>query len=161
MRGQKIPIAHRGFSSQSLISISTFLEHDGYTRDIAFVEIRQGVKRGSNYVYSDSEKIKMLLDAISLRAFALAMKDLVSLKEGMLGYKKNTQSGGSPKELYFGVSQSAEKQNYFINMSSNKVKLHVMMDRWELLSFSKTVQIMADELELALYKYQRAVKRNV
>ncbi len=156
---QKYPIAYRGFSSQSFISFSAFLEYKSYAKDIIFVELRKGHKDGNVYRYDKQNAINMLFNAIELRALSYAMKEILKHKSNDLGYKKFTNSGVS-NDLYLGYGAADGTEGFFINAKSSGRVISVKMDKWEFASLADTLMIIADDTERALYKFQRMVKKN-
>jgi len=156
---QKFPIAYRGYSSQSFISVSSFLEYESYAKDIIFVELRNGIKENNMYRYDKKNSIIMLFNAIELRALSYAMKEMLKRKDNELGYKKFTNSG-SVSELYLGYGNSEGKEGYFINAKSSGKTISVKAEKWDFASLADSFSIIADDTERALYKFQRMVKKN-
>lgn len=161
----KYPVGDRSFSSSSLVTISSLIEHIiteergelkiSHAKDIVFLNFRKGAKdNASNLLrYDKDTEIKMSFNAVSLRALSYAMKELIRNKE--TEYQKMTASCS----LSCGLSNNG----YFLNIrdisNSNKNPIGVKFDKYEFYSFSESLSILADDTERELFKHQRGIKK--
>jgi len=166
--GEKIFIGYRGFSAQSLLTVTSFIEYSSFATDLIFFKMCLGKKQqNGGFAYSTNNKnecIKMSLNAISIRALAYAMKEIVKVKSNELGYEEITKSD-CMKKITLGYAMrdnSGKKEDVFyintINIDSG-LKVNVSMNKWEMVSFADSLMILAEETEKMLYKFERSMKK--
>jgi len=139
--GDKIFIGYRGFSAQSLLTVTSFIEHSTFATDLIFFKMCLGKKQqNGGFTYSTNianECIKMSLNAINVRALAYAMKEIVKVKNNELGYEEITKSDVM-KKITLGYVQQREKDVFYINCLNvdNGFKVNLSMNKWEMVSFA-------------------------
>jgi len=157
----QIPIGHRGYSSQSLLSVSTLIEHKDFVQDVVFIEIRKGVQTPQGFRYDKNTAKKMKINAIELRSLAYAIKHLFKSKNpDVTNYKKQTRS--SILRLNYSPACENKEETFYINIhnsSASKDFVGVPFEGYDILSFAESLLIMAKELEELFFKYQRKVKK--
>jgi len=158
----QIPIGHRGYSSQSLLSVSTLIEHKDFVQDVVFVETRKGVQTSQGFRYDKNTAKKMKINAIELRSLAYAMKHLFKSKNpDVTNYKKQTKS--SILRLNYSPAYEDKGEVFYVNIhNSNASKdfIGVPFEGYDFLSFAESLLIMAKELEELFFKYQRKAKKD-
>lgn len=166
--GDKIFIGYRGFSSQSLLTVTSFIEYSTFATDLIFFKMCLGKKQqNGKFAYStnnNNECIKMSLNAISIRALAYAMKEIVKTKSNELGYEEITKSDVM-KKITLGYAQQKVRDTlkdvFYINCVNidNGFKVNLSMNKWEMVSFADSLMILAEETEKMLYKFERSMKK--
>lgn len=166
--GDKIFIGYRGFSAQSLLTVTSFIEYSSFATDLIFFKMCLGKKQqNGSFAYSTNNKnecIKMSLNAISIRGLAYAMKEIVKVKSNDLGYEEITKSDCMKKITlgYIAKGNNGKKEDVFyintVNTDSG-LRVSISMNKWEMVSFSDSLMILAEETEKMLYKFERSMKK--
>ena len=166
--GDKIFIGYRGFSAQSLLTVTSFIEYSSFATDLIFFKMCLGKKQqNGKFAYNTNngnECIKMSLNAISIRALAYAMKEIIKAKSNELGYEEITKSDCMKKITlgYVIKDNNGKKEDVFyintINIDSG-LKINISMNKWEMVSFADSLMILAEETEKMLYKFERSMKK--
>lgn len=163
------PVAERALNSTSLLTVSALIEHFGtkvdnsdskitYAKDVVFLSIRGGVKSSENnkkhLTYSKEKEAKIAINGIKLRALSYAMKELYMRQEESFksDFKLETATGIA----YLDIGD----KGFFLNIKiKNGENVSVLFDKFIFISFADSLINIADELETALFRHQREIKK--
>jgi hypothetical protein len=155
MDNKKFKIASKQISTANLFIINSFIEvvvPEGSTtsiaKDLVFLEFYQG--------YNRNTKLSMMMDCFELRRLSYGLKELYKI--GKSSYKNftdpklsnNTNSSGR-KELSLGLIDN----KYFVNLRHENADTYkITLDKYSLLAFCDSIDLIAETTETKLYSYQ-------
>lgn len=158
------PVAYRGFSSNSLLTITSNIEKtvnidsSVYYTDVIFLTFKKSDRTTGKMTYNkESESAK--LDSINLRALALGIKNSLKIVSNYgTGNENNLyRDRTATKEFYL----SFENNKFYLNikdLSKTKSYIGVEIEKFKLLSLADSMIIIADTTEKYLYSFQRDSK---
>jgi len=156
---KKVYLSYRGFSAQNFISVFSFLEYSNFVKDGVFITFREGVRHPAGFKYDKENEITMSISAIDLRALAYGIKDIVKNKSNALPYKNITRSDAVKTLSLKYVDKKSDGEFIYIQVLYKKKVIGVEFNKWEALSFSDSLKIIADGTEKSLYMAQRKINK--
>ena len=135
-------------SKKSALSVKTVIEitEKGQANAIGWISLN---------CFADKKTITMLQDTNSIRAFSLAIRELV--KRGSTAFGDHTDPNlaggtGGRKQLRLKANESG----FFVNMTEGDEKrCSYTFDIYEMLAFADQLKVLCEETEKALFWRQR------
>jgi hypothetical protein len=160
-------VAQKGFPSNHLLNINAVFEgkkENGrdILSDVIYVEFAEGVKRNNVYSGYDTEnKIAFKFNSYEIRVLKYELKKLIS--SGKSEYKKHhnpslASSNDGVKEITLASNNTA----FYINVEEREnKKFGISFNSSELRAFMDCLELIAKETDEVLYKYQRALDKEI
>lgn len=156
----KYKVATKTIDSQNLFVINSYIEviesnssKFPICKDLVFLEFYKGFDRKT--------QISMQYNSFELRRLSYALKELYKL--GHSSYKNFTDPSLSSNSNNSGkksVSVGKSGDSFFLNLSqSNEATRNVQLDKYSLLSLCDSLNLISEETERTLYKYQRQLEQ--
>jgi len=158
---KRYKVAQKGFPSNNLLNINAVVELDDESvlKDVIYIEFFEALTKNNIHIgYDKDNKIAVKYNSHSLRVLKHNLKSLVVAKKSI--YKKYSNSKLSNKtesELVKEVTLGYSKEKYWINIEViGGKKFGVSFDIFEIKSLIEALELISNECDSILFKYQRA-----
>ncbi|HID93224.1 MAG TPA: hypothetical protein EYP60_03910 [bacterium (Candidatus Stahlbacteria)] len=150
----KVTIAKTYFKGKHFLEIEGMLEFDqnGYPEDIVFFRIFEDME------FRNKEKqYAMQLTSTDIRDLCEACRELILCKCKSIEYKKETRKSpkSTMKSLKVGAVSKEDSWTYYINIETGRKKAAVSFNKYQIRTFVKKIEFLAQKVEESLYAYQK------
>ena len=161
---KRYKVGQKGFPSNHLLNINAVIELDesNVLSDVIYLEFFKAISKNNIPVGYDKEnKIPLKYNSHSLRVLKHNLKNLVvTHKSNYKKYSNPKLSNKSESETLKEVTLGYSKEKYWINIEViGGEKFGVSFDIFEIKSLIDFLELLADECDTILFKYQRAFEK--